>query len=307
MSLILLPLNTTKDAVLVDINNQPLTIDAIQNPVDVNLHDGDVNPLSSVFDPNTNTYVLNIHDADVHNGAVNRYVHQHSLTVNTTISTASAVNDHIINVANTAGFTIGDSLHINTGSVEFTHPEIIAIGAGAPGTFTLDRRLDQSHDIGDDVTKAVINLASQVGSLATPQLYVAFPEPGEVWHVTNFTLAMGHNSAGDLGLFGNLSALTNGVVLRAKVSGNYGTLTNWKTNGDINVDTGEVEFHLRSGGGGTHGTSANGAFKDRTGAVLRLDGNQGDQFELYVQDDLTTGAPDISFWNMKVQGHLEGS
>jgi len=266
------------------------------------LHDGLGNPISSVYDPNTDTYVLNIHDADVHNVAVNRYVHQHSAT-ETTISTASLVNDYIINVANTAGFAIGDSLHINTGSVEFTHPAIKAIGAGTPGTFTLDRRLDKAHDIGDEIAKAVINISSQIGTLASPQLYIAFPEPGEVWHVTNFTLAMGHGSAGDFGKFGDLAALTNGVILRAKVSDNYGTLTNWKTNGDINIDTGELSFHLRSGGGGTHGTAANGAFKARTGAVLRLDGDQGDQFELYIQDDLTG----LDFFSMKVQGHLEGS
>ena len=113
---------------------------------------------------------------------------------------------------------------------------------------------------------------------------------------------MGHGSAGDFGLFGNVAALTNGVLLRVKIGGNYGTLTNWKTNGDINVDTGEVTFHLRSGGGGTHGTAANGAFKDRTHAVMRLDGDLGDQFEVYVQDDLTG----LSFFNMKVQGHIEG-
>ena len=96
--------------------------------------------------------------------------------------------------------------------------------------------------------------------------------------------------------------MTNGVVLRVRVNGQYGTLTNWKTNGEINVDTGEVTFHLRSGGGGTHGTSGNGAFKGRTGAVMRLDGDNGDRFEVYVQDDLTG----LFFWNMKVQGHLEG-
>ena len=113
---------------------------------------------------------------------------------------------------------------------------------------------------------------------------------------------MGHSTAGDFDLFGDLAALTNGVVLRAKVGGNYGTLTNWKTSGDIHVDTGEVTFHLRSSGGGTHGTSANGAFKKRTGAIMRLDGDTGDAFEVYIQDDITG----LNFFNMKVQGHIEG-
>ena len=244
-------------------------------------------------------HFLSIHDADVHNRAVNKYLHQHT-AVSSTISTATLVNDTAIEIADTTGFLVGDSLHINTTNLEPTHPEVISIAAGTPGTLTIDSPLDRAHSIGDEVVVSVVDLASQIGSLAVPQEYWAAPQPGEVWHITNLTLAMGHGTAGDFGLFGNLAELTNGVVLRAKVSGNYGTLTNWKTNGDINVDTGEVDFHVRSGGGGTHGTSTNGAFRRRTGAVLRLDGDEGDRFEVYVQDNLTT----LAFWKMKVQGHF---
>ena len=241
---------------------------------------------------------LDIHDADVHRRAVNRQVAQVTGT-STTIATASAPNDYQISVANTAGFTVGDALYLDTGSVESTYPYITAITPGTPGTFTLDRRLDIAHAVGDTIAIALVDITAIAGSLAAPQEFVAGPEPGDVWHVTNLTLAMGHSSAGDFGLFGNLPRLTNGVLLRARIDGQYGTLTNWKTNGDINVDTGEVFFHTRSGGQGTFGTAANGAFKARTGAVIRLDGDTNDQFEVYVQDNLTA----LDFWNMKVQGY----
>lgn len=244
---------------------------------------------------------LDIHDADVHTRVVNRQLRQDT-AVTTTISVASAVNDYIITVANTAGFTVGSSVFIDTTTVETTLPVIKAIAAGTPGTLTLDRRLDKAHLVGDAVTQTIIDMSSIAGTLATPQVFFAGPEDGDVWHITNLTLAMGHGTAGDFGLFGNINALTNGVILRVKVSGQYRTLTNWKTNGEINVDTGEVTFHTRSSGGGTHGTAANGAFKARTGGVMRLDGSLGDRFEVYIQDDLTT----LDFWNMKVQGHFEG-
>jgi len=268
------------------------------------IRDGDGNPLSSHYNPVTDEHILDIHDADVHNRAVNKYVHQHTVT-NTTISTASSPNDYQLIVADTTGFLQGDSIHINTGSVEATHPTIVNVPTGAPGTLVLDRRLDKAHGIGDTITRVIIDLSSQVGTLASPQEYFAGPEDGEVWHIQNLTLAMGHNSAGDLGKFGNIDALTNGILLRVKINGVYGTLTNWKSNGDIDVDTGEVRFYSRSGGQGTYGTSTNGAFKQRTGAIMRLDAATGDRFETYVQDDLTTGAPDIAFINMKVQGHIE--
>jgi hypothetical protein len=309
------PLNGTKTAVIVEqlkaifidsstpINvlvdgSTPVEVN-VQQPVNVNGHDGNGNPLSSLFDAATGEYIQNVHVEDVHHRAVNKYLHQHTAT-ETTISTASAVNDFAINVADTAGFIVGNSLHINTGSVETTHPVITAITPGTPGVLTLDRRLDVVHPKGDIVTNAIIDLASQVGTLAAPQIYQAGPEPGEIWHITTITLAMGHSSAGDFGLFGNQGAFINGAVLRARVNGNYGTLTNWKTNGDIDLDTGGVTFPPRSGGGGTYGTSSEGPFKFRTGAVMRLVGDNGDRFELYVQDDPTG----LNFWNMKVQGHF---
>lgn len=270
-------------------------------PHPVAIHDGNGNPISSHYDALTDRYVINTHDADVHTRIFNRLVHQHTGT-ETTLSVASAVNDYQIQVTDTTGFIVGNALHINTGSVENTHPIITAITPGTPGVFTLDRRLDVAHDAGDTVEVSIIDLSSLAGTLASPQIYWAGPEPGEIWHLTQLTLAMGHGTAGDFGLFGNLTALANGVVLRAKVSGNYGSFTNWKTNGDINVDTGSVTFHTRSSGGGTHGTSADGPFKRRTNGIMRLDGDKGDRFELYVQDDVTL----LAFWNMKVQGHYEG-
>ena len=243
---------------------------------------------------------LSIHDANVHNYAVNKQIHQHT-ALTTQLAAPSAANDYQIIVDDTAGFAIGDNVHINTTTLETTHPIIVNVIGGAGGTLVLDRRLDFAHSIDDSVTKSIIDLSSQIGSLASPQEYWAGPQAGEVWHITNLTLAMGHSTAGDFGLFGNLTELINGCQLRAKINGQYGTLTNWKTNGEINVDTGEVFFHTRSGGQGTHGTAANGAFKTRTGAVLRLDGGTGDRFEVYVQDDITA----LAFWKMKIQGHIE--
>ena len=128
------------------------------NPLPCGIHDGFGNPIASLHG------ALNIHDADVHNIAVNSYVHQHDPVVVTTLSADSAANDLTINVATTTGFTVGDSIHVNTTTIEPTHPSITAIGAGTPGTLTLDRRLDMAHFTGDDVIKVVIDLSSQVGT-----------------------------------------------------------------------------------------------------------------------------------------------
>jgi len=270
------------------------------DPVHVALHDGENNPISSYEQPATGKFILNTHDADAHNRAFNRNLHQH-LDIDTTFAADSAVDDYIINVTDTTGFLIGHALHMHGAAAETTHPIIIAITPGTPGVLTLDRRLDKAHTAGDMLEAVSLNLAD-TGTLADPTIYWAGPEAGEIWHLTTLTLAMGHDAAGDLGKFGDLDALTNGCILRTKVNGNYGTLTDWKSNGDIDVDTGNVKFPDRSGGGGTYGTSTDGPFKARTGAVMRLVGDDGDRFMIYIQDTLT----DINFWNMKVQGHFEG-
>jgi hypothetical protein len=245
---------------------------------------------------------IDIHNADVHNEIVNQYLHLHS-GVSTTLTAATLGDGTVyeLEVADSTGFAVGDYLHIDTTTTETTHPKITAISAptGA-ATFTLDRRLDKAHSIGDSIELAVLDMAV-AGTMAAPIEYWIAPPAGEIWHIARILVTITHGTAGDLGLFGNLVALGNGVLLRAKISGQYGTLTNWKTNADIKADMYDVEFDTRSGGGGTYGTSGRGSF-NKVGSVLRLDGDQGDRMEVYIQDNISA----LDSFQIKAQGHPEG-
>jgi len=242
---------------------------------------------------------VNVHIADVHNVIVNQYVHQDTAVIST-IAVDSLVNDYQIELVDATGFAVDDFIHVNTTNIETTHPKIISV---VLNVLTLDRRLDFAHSTGDSVNKVIVDMAlvGQVGSIPAHQLYYGGPPAGVVWHITRLLFSMTHTSAGDLGKFGNLGALINGVLLRVKVNGQYGTLTNWKTNADMKTDMFDVEFDSRSGGGGDFGTSGRGTFTE-TGAVMRLDGDNGDQFEVHVQDNITA----LGFFAMKIQGHIEG-
>lgn len=243
---------------------------------------------------------LDVHDKHVHSFIVNEDVHQHTATSTTlTVATAGTGVEYQITVVSAVGFTVGDALHIQNGAKEYTHPRITVI---AGNVFTLDRRIDLAHPIGTTVTKSILDMSTTAGTLATPVEYWAGPPAGQVWHIHRILFSMVHGTAGDLGLFGDLNPLTNGVLLRARVNGTYATLTSWKVNSDIKIDMFDVEFDPRSGGGGSYGTSGRGSF-DKTGAVLRLDGDTNDQFEIYVQDDITL----LDSFTMKAQGHLEGA
>lgn len=239
---------------------------------------------------------INIHDADVHGSVVNRYIHQHTGTI-TTLTADSNAGDYQLVVASTAGFSVGDPVHINTTTIESTHPIITAI---VGSTLTLDRQLESPHLIGDSVEVAITNMATQIGTMATPEIYYVGPPAGEVWHITRILFELTHGTAGDLGLFGDQPALTNGVVLRSYIDGVYHVFTNWKDNSDMKVDMYDVEFDPRSGGGGSYGTTGRGTFK-KAGVVVRLDGDSGDELQVMVQDDLTG----LVSFTMKAQGHQE--
>jgi len=271
----------------------------------VNLHDGNGNPINAYFNQATGKYALDIHDADVHNQIINRLAGQFTAT-STTVATATTGDgtEYTLDIADATGFANNDYIHINTTSEESTFPQIIsaspALPTTGPVTLTLDRRLDNAHSVGDTVTKVIIDMASQTATMASPQEYFIGPPVGEVWHITRLLFSMTHGSAGDLSLFGDITALTNGVLLRARIDSNYGTFTNWKTNADIKDDMYDVGFDDRAGGGGRYSTSGRGTFRN-AGAIVRLDGDTNDRIEIYIQDDITA----LDSFTMKFQGHLE--
>lgn len=260
----------------------------------VYLHDGLGNPIGSLAG------ALNVHDADVHNIIINDRLHQHTATA-TTLAADAPAGSIQITLTSAAGFAVGDYLHIsNATTLEIHHPRItVLVGTLA----TLDGPLDYSFLIGDSVLKTLVDM-NVSGTLASPQSFKSMPRAGEIWHLLSILIEITHTTAGDNGLFGNLPALINGVVLRRYdgLTGTFSTLTNWKINGGIVTDTGNVAYAPRSGGGGAYGTNAYGDFKKNAGATIYLNGTNGDYFEMLVQDDLTS----LSRFRVKLQGHTEG-
>lgn len=239
---------------------------------------------------------LNVHAADVHNIPINNFFFRTTAT-NTTLSAAASSGDIDINVVDASGFAVGNEIQVN-GADQTTFPVIIGITVN---NIQLDRPLDNDHIIGTSITLVHTEM-TESGTVAAPVSHIIGPPAGVIWHITRVLISMTHGSAGDLGLFGNLAALTNGVVFRANVSGQLGTFSNWKSNADIKNDMFDVEFDTRSGGGGTFGTSGRGSFS-RIGTVVRLDGDLGDHLEMLVQDNLTT----LTTFRIKAQGHVEGA
>jgi len=267
-------------------------IESVLGTLNISLHDGLGNPINSYRG------AVNTHDADVHREIINQQFHQHTATV-TTFAVAASAGDTQIELADATGFATGNYLHLADGGVEHPHPKITLSGT----TATLDRPLDYSFAIGDPIVKALVNM-NVIGSLASPQSFKIEPLSTEVMHITRILIEMTHGTAGDNGLFGDLTTLTNGVVLRRYdgTTGTTGIFTVWKNNSDIVTDMYDVTYSARSGGGGAYGTNARGTFKE-AGAIVYLDGSKGDYLEVLIQDDLSG----LGSFRIKAQGHYEDS
>lgn len=259
----------------------------------VSLTDSDGNAINSL------NGALDVHDSHVHRVPVNEYFHEHTGTI-TNISIAVTAGDTSITVEDATGFAIGDTIQIQNGVIETTLPTITNI---VGNVFTLDRPLDNSFDIGDQV-EIVRTSLNVTGALESPISFKVIPSSTQVWHIQSFIIAMTHGTAGDDSAFGDIAnGLTNGVILRAynATEDRFVTLTNWKKNKDIRLDAFNLVYSDKAGPS-THGTAADGAFLDRTGAVARVDGTAGDYIELLVQDNLSA----LATFEVKAQGHIEG-
>lgn len=257
------------------------------------LTDGYGNPIGSLGG------AINIHDADVHKVLINEYFHNHTGTT-TTIAVASSAGDTNITVTSAVGFAIGDNIQIEDGVIETTFPSIVDINGSV---FILDRPLDYGFDVNDSVEEVSYDM-NVVGTIENPISFKLIPDKDQTWHIVRFLFSMTHSTAGDLGLFGNQAALANGVVVRGYdgSTNQYKTFTNWKTNADIKDDMYDVNFDMRSGGGGTYGTTGRGSIKIGTGATPTINGANGDYLEILIQDDLTG----LVTYHQKAQGHIEG-
>lgn len=259
----------------------------------VNLHDGSGNSIGSL------NGAINVHMAGVHTSLINDSFHQHTAT-STTLTAASSIGDTSITVASVAGFAAGDYIQIGGHSGDITYTKIIAI-VGL--VISLNRPLGHIRPIGATVEKILLDISGLIGSMASPQSYKIFPSSGQVWHIERMMLEMVHATAGDLALFGDIVALTNGVILRRYDGGTatFNTFTVWNSNEDIFLDTADIRFLARSGGGGNYATISFGSFAD-IGVTVKLDAAAGDYLEILVQDDITA----LTNFKVKVQGHLEG-
>lgn len=237
---------------------------------------------------------MNIHNKHVHTRPVSSFFHRHVGAVET-LTVASVKNDTQITVSNAAAWVVDDRLDItNAGDSEPTEPEIVDI---ASNVVTLDRPLNFAWPVGTQVQKIDENM----NAVTVPTSFRVTIPNDESWHVETIILNMIMGSAGDDTTFGDLTRLTNGLLIRAYDGelDQYYTLANWKSNGEIAFNM--VTQYNDKAGGGKFGFNGQGNILGRTGAVIQLRGWEGDFMEIATQDDLSG----LDGFRIKLLGHLE--
>jgi hypothetical protein len=260
--------------------------------------------IDNIFE-NITTYrnALDVNSAWRHRKIVNETFHQNTAT-STTLNTAATEGDTslIVEVVeDTTGFVVGDEIQLSeNGTQEIGLMTITAVAAGTPGTLTIDRPIGNDYTTSAIVLKVISNMAVS-GTLASPQIFEVHAPAGNVWQITRIMVSLVHAAAADDGKFGSITALTNGVSIRATTAaGRTVTFANWKTNADIKLDMFNVEYSDK-GPAGEFGTHGRWTFTNAE-VVAELDGDSSplQKIEILVQDDLTG----LTSFKIRAQGRV---
>lgn len=153
----------------------------------------------------------------------------------------------------------------------------------------LDTPINHAYLSGDEGTRSTDDL--RVNGAITPQVFKILPSAGQSGDMIRVILRMESGSAMDYTKFGSGSPLPIGCVLRIKrQNGDFRNQFNFKTNGDFIEKCYDNIPQSKSGGGGfglvfrlTYGGQG------KHGVTIRLDGDRGEEWQIVIQDDLTTG------------------
>lgn len=254
--------------------------------------------LTALFE-NITSYrgVLNVNSAWVHRKIVNETFHAHD-SAQTTPNGALSAGATSILVDSATGFSVGDTIKLEEGAVQ--EIGLLTITNIATNTITLDRPIGNDYTTDADVERVDANMAVS-GSLASPIIFSIDPPPGTVWQFTRILISIVTSAPPDDGKFGGITALTNGVSLRATTAaGRTVVFANWKTNGDMALDMFDVVYSDKAPAG-NHGVRGRWTFT-KSEVVAELDGDASpvQTLEVLIQDDLT----DLVDFKIRGQGRV---
>lgn len=233
-------------------------------------------------------------------------VHASKVHKFTTLAVAGAIEDRTITVASAATCAAGNSVKVVSGDAGRFYIGN-QVGALAGNVITLDTPLDFAYAIGASVACASENLAVD-GSSTTQVFSLRAADPTGLVpvtvHITRVVIECITDSAVSLDKFGNITALTNGLVMRRR-DGVYSNIFNVKTGGEIAGIAYDYDPYLGSAPqDNVDGFIARLTFAGPSKLGVALEVGPGEDLEFLVQDNLASGTPDITSLRITFQGHV---
>lgn len=212
-----------------------------------------------------------------------------------TIASTLTLGAYVISVVSATNVLVGSYICIQEGKRAFQAKILSIVG----NDLTLDTPIDYPFTPEASIAERSPNM--NVDGSTTPISFVIAPKNGVTWDICRVILQMVMSSAGTDALFGNLTELTKGIVLR-KTDGIHHTIFNAKTNGDLALRMYDITYTDRATPSQTYGLRGRRSFNgfDKNGVVIRLDGDNEEKLELLVQDNLSA----LTSFRIVAQGHV---
>lgn len=216
---------------------------------------------------------------DQYSETIDLYLCQKYLTTNPTSSIL--LESRSIDLDSVSGIIAGDCIDISENGKTFQALVQSVVGS----TVNFNCPSDQAF-----TSSAVVKLGKwnmNVNGSITPVIYNISPPAGVQWDINRIIIGILDDTAMDDSKFGGISSLTNGLVFRIK-DGYYKNLFVVNDNGGFRERSFDAQY-LDKAPAGYYGFGCRKTFngQDKSGVTLRIDGDDGDELQIIIQDDLT--------------------
>lgn len=198
---------------------------------------------------------------------------------NVTLASNTAIGDEAITLVAGHGTVAGNIICLKQNG-RFYQAVVLSV---ATDTINLDTPLDYAFTVAATAHRSTGQLAVDGSSSAVT--YKVSPPAGTKWDIYGFSLNLMDGDQMDDGKFGGITALTKGVVVRKK-DGTYKNIFTVKTNGDLAIQLGNIDYSSKAPSG-TYGLTATTYFQERYGVAMRLDAELEDELQIIVRDNLS--------------------
>ena len=241
---------------------------------------------------------LDVYIQDQHTGIIDLFLMNIEGTF--TLASTTTTDTNTFTATGGHGITTGDTVLLQEG-IRFSQFIVLNV---VTNTITVDSPIDVAYTTSATCQRGITNM--NVDGSVTPVVFTILPlnlsPTSNQWDIVRMIFAIQDGSSMDSSMFGSIAGgITNGIVVRQK-NGFFQNYFNVKTNGDFALRAYDIAFDDRASPQGEYFFRSRRTFggQSKTGVTIRLAGEDDDEFQVIIQDDLTG----LDNFSVTAQGHV---